>query len=40
MGAVAMENSAEVPQTFKNRTTFGTSDSTSGKLSEENKNTS
>ena len=34
-----MENSMEVPQKIKNRTTIWSSSSTSGYLSKENKNT-
>ena len=34
-----MENSMEIPQNIKNRTTIWSSNSTSGYFSEENKNT-
>ena len=39
MGAATMENSIEVPQKVKNRTTIWSNNSTSGYLSEEDKNT-
>ena len=39
IGTATMENSMEVPQKIKNRTTIQSSNSTSGYLSEENKNT-
>ena len=39
IGTGTMENSMEVPQNIKNRTTIGSSNSTFGYLSEENENT-
>ena len=39
IGATTMENRTEVPQNSKDRTTIWSSSSTSGYLSEENKNT-
>ena len=39
IGAAIMENSMEVPQKIKNRTTIWSSNSTSEYLSEENENT-
>ena len=38
-GAASVENSMEFPQKFKNGTTFGPSDSTSGNISKETQNT-
>ena len=38
-GAATVENSMEVPQNFRHRTTTWSRNSTSGSLSEENENT-